>query len=317
MPDENGKVEVDDWAAAFAALDKKDQEDAEEPAGDGAIDGGADGGAAPDGVPPVPPAVAPADGDGPEAGAGEPGAPDGGDGEEGDEGAGLGDLGDVAEYRKAIEQQIRDQAINDIAREFIKRGVRHGSNGALGASLDDADICKRDEDGVPHFYNPETGQEFRGDNPRRQAMDWVEDYNKELARVFDDACMQYEQKLMQDYAPQIAVREFAPKYEKLDPVRKGMFERVIAPYEIKDGDGDVVGYSCDLDAALDVVNSQISWIQEYAKENGTKVQPTGPALDMKTSSGAVQAGDQPAPASLAEAMERQQDKLLEQFRNKR
>ena len=43
---------------------------------------------------------------------------------------------------------------------------------------------------------------------------------------------------------------------------------------------------------------------------------TGPALDMKTSSGAMASGDLPAPTSLAEAMERQQDALLAKLRKK-
>ena len=220
---------------------------------------------------------------------------------------------DPAEYRKGIEDSVRQQAITDIAQEFIKRGIRN-SNGKLGASLDDADICKRDEDGMPHFYNPETGREFTGDNPRRQAQEWVEDYNAELARVFNNACEKYEQHLLEQSMPAIAVMEFAPKYNKLDPIRKGMFEDVIKDYEIEDDNGKLIGYSCDLDKALALVDRQIATIQRYAKisnaQKQEEQQPTGPALDMKTSSGAVQVSNNEAPKSLAEAMERIQDEQL-------
>ena len=218
----------------------------------------------------------------------------------------------IQQYEQQLNDGIRNQAIDDVAKEFIKRGVRN-RNGALGATLDDPDICKRDEDGVPRFYNPETGREFTGDNPRRQAQEWVDDYNKELARVFNNTCQQYEQKLLEDSAPQLAVMKFAPKYEKLDDIRRGMFEDMIEDYEIKDKSGKVIGYSCDLDKALAVVERQVSRIQSYAKQHSQaqpEQQPSGPVLDMKTSSGAIPSGEQAPPGSLAEAMERLQDAQL-------
>ena len=102
-------------------------------------------------------------------------------------------------------------------------------------------------------------------------------------------------------------------------IRKGMFDNVIEDYEIHDNTGKLVGYSCDLDKALALVERQITMIQNYAKQH--QPQPSqqqqtahGPALDMKTSSGAVQTGDRPAPKSLAEAMERLQDAELEKFK---
>ena len=322
MANSDGMSDVDPWEAAFAAINKIDEKDSE---GDAAT-----GGDEPN----------PAGND-PTAANGEQKVPDsasatvstGNEGSTGnldtDTGVGVEEDGQTSEslfrvpdgfsdeYRKHMEEDVRNQAINDIAEEFVKRGVRN-TNGKLGATLDDSDICKRDEDGVPHFYNPETGREFTGDNPRRQAQEWVDDYNKELARVFNDACAEYENHLMTQRGPALAVIEFAPKYEKLDPIRRGMFEDVIKDYEVTDGNGKVVGYSCDLDKALALVDRQVKTIQAYAKLNGNNQQPapTGPALDMKTSSGAVAGGDRPTPTSLAEAMEMLQDAQLEKIRKK-
>jgi glutamate synthase domain-containing protein 2 len=218
----------------------------------------------------------------------------------------------IQQFENDLNEDIRQQAINEVAAEFIKRGIRN-RDGALGATLDDDDICKRDSDGVPHFYDPETGREFT-DNPRAQAQAWVDAYNKELARVFNNTCQQYEEHLKEESAPRLAVMKFAPKYEKLDDIRKGMFDNVIEDYEIKDNDNKVIGYSCDLDKALALVERQITMIQNYAKNaavsNEQKPQPTGPALDMKTSSGAMQTGNDAPPSSLAEAMERLQDVQL-------
>ena len=217
----------------------------------------------------------------------------------------------VQQFEDNLNETIRNQAIEEVAAEFIRRGVRN-HNGVLGATLDDADICKRDEDGVPHFYNPETGQEFRGDNPRRQAKEWVDDYNNELSRVFNNTCEEYENHLKKESAPRIAVMKFAPKYEKLDDIRKGMFDNVIQDYEIKDDNGDTIGYSCDLDKALALVERQVEMIRNYAKQHQQQPQqqPSGPALDMKTSSGAVPNGNKTQPKSLAEAMEFLQDQQL-------
>ena len=314
-PVEN-QVEADPWAAAFAALEPKDKEDAE---GNTSDDGDQ------------------ATGD-PEQSGGQQELSDQDDADNGsaskDDSGGYGDnAGDpdqedgspfaemlglteesIEQYEQELDKSLRDQAIDDIAKEFIKRGVRN-TKGVLGATIDDPDICKRDEDGVPHFYNPETGREFTGDNPRREAKQWVDDYNEELAKVFNTTCAQYEKRLKEDSAPQLALRKFAPKYSKLDEIRKGMFNNVVQDYEVKDDAGKVVGYSCDLDKALALVERQISMIQNYAKKQGVqKQQPTGPAVDMKTSSGAMQSGERPAPTSLAEAMERLQDAELEKIK---
>ena len=312
---QDDQIQIDSWEAAFAALEQKDEKGPEatadagdDNAGDPAGNTGGDSGQG------VSDQAQADDGSAPEAVAGGPGADDGGADQE--DGSAFGGMRGVTEesirqYEEDLGKSVRDKAIEEIAKEFVKRGIRN-NNGVLGATMDDSDICKRDEDGVPHFYNPETGQEFRGDNPRRQAQEWVDDYNKELARVFNNACEQYEKHLMDEAAPKLAVMKFAPKYEKLDDIRKGMFDNVVEDYEIKDSNGDVIGYSCDLDKALALVERQINMIQGYAKQHQQqqKPEPQQPLLDMKTSSGAVPAGNQEAPTSLAEALERVQDQQL-------
>lgn len=330
VEDPQGQVEIDSWAAAFAALEQKDEKDPEgAPAGGEAPDavqvqGGTaplEGqhvptGADPDGVDgnqssPVPQAV---DGAGAE---GEPGVgdiPSGADGLQDGEsgGAVLGISEDeISEYRDGLVEDVRDRTVGDIARAFIEKGIRH-RDGKLGANIDDPDICKRDSDGVPRFYNPETGREFTGDNPRRQAQEWVDDYNRELADAFNRACEKYEATLMEKEAPSLAVLEFAPTYEKLDPIRRGMLESLLEDYEVIE-DGAVVGYSVDLDKALAAVDRQVAMIQGYAKANVPKQEaaPTGPALDMGNSAAAVSGGNKPPKFnSIAEAMEWQQDQIL-------
>jgi hypothetical protein len=311
---------VDPWVAAFAALEQRGEGDGEKPSDSGSSDvsgGNVDNAEGANPSTDVSNAVENGDSVGDEAAVGGLDSHAGTDGSEDTESRGsafteaLGVTEEtIKQYEEKLSNDIRDKAITDVAQEFIKRGIRN-RNGQLGATLDDPDICKRDEDGVPHFYNPETGREFTGDNPRRQAQEWVDDYNKELARVFNNSCEAYEETLKKDSAPQLAVMKFAPTYEKLDDISKGMFDNIVQNYEIADDNGKVIGYSCDLDKALDIVERQIGVIQNYAKQHqqqaAAKPAPTGPVLDMKTSSGAVPNGNDAPPTSLAEAMERLQD----------
>lgn len=200
-----------------------------------------------------------------------------------------------------------------MAQAYIRQGARH-HNGRLGATIGDKDICRRDEDGVPHFYNPETGREFTGDNPRLQAQQWVDSYNKELADNFNQTCAEYSQQLMDREGGRLAIIEFAPKYKALDEVRRSMLDSILEDYEVLDDSGEVVSYSIDLDKALSAVNRQVQVIQSrfagQAKQAPeAKPEPTGPALDMPSTSGHADDGV-PQFRSLAEALEWKQNQML-------
>ena len=318
------KEAVDPWAAAFAALEPKAEEDGQANPNDGANAGNgaadnADTGAA--GGQEVPNQDEAANGNAPEGAVGGLDTGDGGT----DQAVGnafTSVLGfseeQYQQYEKDFDEWVKDKTITDIAAEFVKRGYEN-DNGKLGITIDNPKVCKRDKDGVPHFYNFETGQEFRGENPRRQAQELCDDYNRALADAFNQACTQYEAHLRQQSEPSMAVRRFAPKYEKLDDIRRGMFDNFIEDYEIKDDEGKVIGYECDLDKALALVDRQIATIQNYAKarqqQQPAPAQPAGPALDMKTSSGAIASGDVKI-TSLEQALEFEQNKLLEKLNRK-
>lgn len=223
---------------------------------------------------------------------------------------------DIKQINDSIIEKAKDDAIRDVAQAFIKKGVRN-RNGKLGATIDDPDICKRDEDGVPTFYNPDTGRPFTGDNPRRQAKEWVDDYNSELAQAFNQACQTYVNKVVEVEKPRMELLQFAPQYDKLDPIRRDMLDSILEDYEVKDADGDVIGYSCDLNKALAAVNRQVAMVQKHAAKtsaqqpasNNEPPQKKGPALDIKATGGGDHK-DKPEFKSIEEAMEWQQDQLL-------
>lgn len=313
------QTEVDPWAAAFAALDKKNEEDSQEPPATGASDDNGSGADAQESGVDNSGEAASDNGTTDEGTVGglDPDAnQDGGEAHNAFESVASEE--EIEQFKTQLSESNRQRAIDEVAAELLKRDNIRSRDGVLGASLDDPDICKRDSDGIPHFFNPETGREFTGDNPRRQAQEWVDDYNNALAKMFNKTCADYEKYLNEQSAPQLKVMEFAPKYDKLDRVRRGMLDNIIEDYEIKDSNGSVIGYNCDLDKALAAVERQIKMIQDYVKTTGNQQQqkPTGPALDMKTSSGAVPAGNESAPTSLAEAMERIQNRELEKLKRK-
>ncbi len=323
MDTQMGPDTSDPWAVAFAALDKEDEGNAEAaaPSGDAVL-----------------PEADLSDSEGADHGEGAP-APQAGDGNvDADLPGGPGDLGgepggedddldwdgtdlspeEIESFRNDFTEDIKRRVIEDVAATYIKQGARH-TNGRLGVTINHPDVCKRDRDGVPRFYNPETGREFTGDNPRRQAQEWVDDYNRELADAFNRTCAEYSQKLMREEGGRLAIIEFAPKYKALDPVRRSMFDSIIEDYEVRDKDDRVVGYTCDLDKALAAVNRQVRVIQSRFSKAGAAqpAAPTGPALDQPTTTPAGGQGAKPQFKSIEEAMEWEQDQLLEKMRNKK
>lgn len=230
----------------------------------------------------------------------------------------------MAEQVQAIKKTVADEAVRLTAELFIEKNIRHDANNRLGASLNDPDIYRKDENGVPTFYNPDTGKPFTGDNPRAQARAWVREYNEELKETFNQIAGQKAQELEAQAKPMLDLLEFAPKFERLDPIRQQMLDSLIEDYAIEDASGDVVGYSCDLDKALAQVNRQIKTLQSQAQSTPqSQPQATGgateekkpassPAVDMKAGAGSQQG--KPQFKNIAEAMEWEQDQLLRKMK---
>lgn len=212
---------------------------------------------------------------------------------------------------KGYQESAEQQALTAVRDHYIKQNAMHNPDTkALGAYVEHPDICKKDRDGVPRFYNPETGKEFTGENPRRQAQEWCEDYNKELAQAFNRDCQKVIDNLMKEHEPEIETMRFSGTYAKLDPVRQAMFDSLIEDYEVTNDKGEVIGYSCDLNKALEQVNRQVASLRQYTSTLSAKPAATGPALDMPTGNSTVRNGERPEFKSIEEAMEWEQDQLL-------
>lgn len=305
------KEEVDPWAAAFAAL--------EQSTGNSPEPSGAGEDAKPDGNEPEPEPeqrdAAEADGDNQRLDSSEQ-LPDGEDTPEPGQ-AIPAPSPEVDVAIKDYQSQARQAAIDTVVEAYKKQGVRCTPDGKLGASLNDPDIAKKDADGTIRYYNPETGREFTGPNPRKDAREWCDEYNKELADQFNAACAKVEQQKMKEYEPAINVLKFAPKYDALDDMRRGLLDDILEDYEIKDKDGNLIGYSCDLDAALRAVDRQVSRIKSYAPAEPKPA--TGPEVDMKKGSAKGNSDPEKKPKidSIADALGYLQDQEIEKAKNKK
>lgn len=308
---------IDSWEAAFAALEQRNKKEPEEtPANrDGQPDAGesgqAEGTSGSDAEPVAEGQSDDAQLDGTDVGGGS--AADGAAGETVSEFDFSAE--EVNETISSIESSIEDQAVSDVANAMKASGkIRVTRDGKLGASINDPDIYTKDEDGVPTYINPETGRPFTGDNPRAQAKQWVDDYNAELEQAFNKIAKQRIDELKKENEPIVRTLKFAETYKKLNDVQRDMLDSLIEDYEVKDEDGNAIGYSCDLDKALDQVNRQISKLTERGKALHPKQEkpaPTEPALDMPQSTGSSE-NKPPQFKSLAEAMEWSQNQQLKQ-----
>lgn len=308
---------IDSWEAAFAALEQRNKKEPEEtPANrDGQPNAGesgqAEGTSGSDAEPVAQGQSDDAQLDGTDAGGS--GAADGAAGETVSEFDYSAE--EVNETISSIESSIEDQAVSDVANAMKASGkIRVTRDGKLGASINDPDIYTKDEDGVPTYINPETGRPFTGDNPRAQAKQWVDDYNAELEQAFNKIAKQRIDELKKEKEPIVRTLKFAETYKKLNDVQRDMLDSLIEDYEVKDEDGNAIGYSCDLDKALAQVNRQISKLTERGKALHPKQEkpaPTEPALDMPQSTGSSE-NKPPQFKSLAEAMSWSQDQMLKQ-----
>lgn len=308
---------IDSWEAAFAALEQRNKKEPEEtPANrDGQPDAGesgqAEGTGGSDAEPMVEGQSDDAQLDGTDAGGS--GAADGAAGETVSEFDYSAE--EVNETISSIESSIEDQAVSDVANAMKASGkIRVTRDGKLGASINDPDIYTKDEDGVPTYINPETGRPFTGDNPRAQAKQWVDDYNAELEQAFNKIAKQRIDELKKENEPIVRTLKFAETYKKLNDVQRDMLDSLIEDYEVKDEEGNAIGYSCDLDKALAQVNRQIAKLTERGKALHPKQEkpaPTEPALDMPQSTGSSE-NKPPQFKSLAEAMSWSQDQMLKQ-----
>nr|DAG29635.1 MAG TPA: hypothetical protein [Caudoviricetes sp.] len=237
------------------------------------------------------------DEEGVEGASGEPvEVDDGGDGEVPVEPAPVPEAVDYNGIGRNIVNEINRQAAIQANEEFSKRGIR---------KMSVKDLYERDEQrGIVTYRNPENRN--RPFEKRTEAQEYCDSVNRDIEAEWKNLARERQMKILNDVAPALRMIQFAPKFDSLDDDTKEMFDTVIEPYEIKNRQGEIVGYSCDLDAALAQAKRIMSKIASKRQAPAQQAQSASrkadaPAVDTPTGARPEGINDK-EPTNLGEAM---------------
>lgn len=213
---------------------------------------------------------------------------------ESDEGYGYTEV-DYSQVNKNLMESATRQAAMDANRFFHQQGITKASINQL---------YQRDEDGRVTFINPDDPH-----NPfmsRAEAQQWIDAYNNQVDAEWRNYAQNLQRQYMNDTAPAVRLINFAPKYDALDNKTKQVFDMIVEPYTVKDSTGMEIGYSCDLDAALQQATRMVSVFGSSQAATQQQQQPvqkvaTGPALDAVTTGSGTDKGGKAEPKNLADA----------------
>lgn len=215
--------EPDDLAAAFAALQRSRQDDA-----DGDVEDPGDEGDAGDDD------VADDDDEGDEA------LDDGGQGPDG----GPGDGYEGADYQALQDQltaEVNQAAIHQAVAEYQRDGIR---------PITMNDLYRRDEStGRVVYQNPD--DPTRPFSSRMEAQQWIDSFNSQLRQEVQARARAVSRELSKQMAPARRLLAFAPTFDAMDARTREVFDDLIEGYEVYNQQGEVVGYSCDLNKAAE------------------------------------------------------------------
>lgn len=160
---------------------------------------------------------------------------------------------------------------------------------------------KDENSGRVEFKNPDDPQHPFAS--RAEAQSWVDAMNSQIKSAFQQRIEAHGREFAKEEKPKVELIRFLPKYQKLDKVTREVFDGVVDQFKIVK-DGNVVGFGCDLDAALkqtEAVIGNLTKITRSQAQTQTETPPAAeaPALDMKSGGGS---GVSKEPATLAEAL---------------
>lgn len=210
--------EPDDLASAFAALQRSRQENA-----DGDVDGSGDG-----------------------EDTGDDDAADDGDEEHEaleddrqDADGGPGDGYEGADYQALQDQltaEINQAAMQQAVSEYQRDGVR---------PITMNDLYQRDQStGRVTYINPD--DRSRPFSSRMEAQQWIDSFNSQLRQEIQTRARAVSRELSRQMAPARRLLAFAPTFDAMDDATREVFDDLVEGFEVRNQQGDVVGYTCDL-----------------------------------------------------------------------
>lgn len=203
----------------------------------------------------------------------------------------------------SLSEQINKQAVQNVANKFNQMGIK---------KYNVSDLYQRDDQrGTVTFINPDDPN--RPFQSRAEAQSWCEAFNKDVDNEFRKAAYAERQSINKQFKPAMDLLEFAPTFEKFSKQKQAVINQLIEPYEVKAGNGTVIGYSCNLNSAAAQADKIIAQFapqqqtqQPTQQASKTQGQVRTPSVDTKSSQGTT-ATSEAEPKTLAEAM-----KMLQQ-----
>jgi len=184
------------------------------------------------------------------------------------------------DYQSAINQvatEITRVSRQQAAKEFSDNGIRHFTM---------KDLYRRDDGGNVTFINPD--DRSRPFSSRMEAQQWIDSMNKEIDSEMRKRSIEISKDIQRAAAPALRLLKFAPTYDAMPDGMKSLFDDLIEDYEVKNGKGQVVGYSCDLDRMAEKAKRLSAKYSHTSQGRGNsgKVRKSGPqkspALDARS-----------------------------------
>lgn len=202
--------------------------------------------------------------------------------------------------RQELLQDVQRQAIAQVRQEFAKNQI-------TPCTIEE--LYQRDEQtGRVTFKNPDDPQhDFAS---RAEAQAWVDAFNKQVEGRFRQEVNKKQRELVQQNAPQIRLLDFIPTFNGMNKAEQAVLDDLLEPYAVKDRNGNVVGFNVDLNAMAAQarkIAKRIPASEQPAEgtdsskgSQGTQEQPSRPAMNMPTGTGA--SADETEPKSIGEAL---------------
>ena len=208
----------------------------------------------------------------------------------------------TSDYTREMINRIQQVAQREVRAQFAKDNKRH---------ITAMDLRQVDDKGNVTYYNPDNPNQPFHDNQYRnalsQAREWADNYNARVDADYNQTFNKRVEELAQTVKPSIDFMKFSNDvlpFLNEDEIQCP--DMLVERYEIKDQQGNVLGYRCNLyeEAALAKRMAAQYKSQQAPAQQTQQAQPQSqPAVDMNTASSVANAASTPKePKNINEAM---------------
>lgn len=210
---------------------------------------------------------------------------------------------DFNAYKQDLLRNIQRDAATQVRREFDEQNIGYYSA---------AELTIRDEQtGQIRFRNPDV-QDERDPNyyfkSRSDMQQFITAWNQGVDYEYRKAVNEKQRELLQQEAPRAALIDFIPKFQAMTPAAQQVFDMLLNGHEIKDANGQAIGFNVNLDEvahqAISIANSfnspNVAAQQAPQAASESTSVSNEPALDAKTGNG--ESKDEKEPTNIGEAL---------------